>query len=126
MFVLHVYGHVGFSRRCVRRNDACKGEILVPFSWVIDINTKSATSATVTPNPLNVSVGDEIVWANNDGRAHWPALANGTLNTTFFMPNQIAPNSSSSSFRPGDAETFNYVCSLHPHDTHEQGTIKVS
>ena len=98
----------------------------MPFSWLININTKSPTSATVHPNPLNASVGDEIVWANNDGRAHWPALANGTLNPTFFMPNKIAPHSSSSSFRPGDAETFNYVCSIHPNDPNEKGTIKVT
>lgn len=98
----------------------------MPFSWVINIDTQSPTSAKVDPNPLNASVGDEIVWANNDGRAHFPALANGTLNTTFFMLNQIAPNSSSSVFRPGDAETFNYACSLHPNDANEKGTIKVT
>jgi plastocyanin len=98
----------------------------MPFSWLIELDSHPPNSAKPDPNPLNASVGDEIVWANNDDRPHWPGLANGTLNTTFFMPNQIAPDSSSSTFRPGSTGTLNYACSLHPNDANEKGTINVT
>ena len=97
----------------------------MPFSWVITID-RTPHGLTVGPNPLAAKVGDEIVWTNNDDRAHWPGLANGTLNATFFMPNQIAPDSPSSSFRPGSTGTLNYACSLHPNDAREKGTIHVT
>jgi plastocyanin len=121
-----VYGHVRFSRGGSPRDDACKGEILMPFSWLININAQPPGSVQLDPNPQNASVGDEIVWANNDGREHWPGLANGTLNTTFFMPNKIAPDSTSSTFRPGSTGTLNYACSIHPNDPNEKGTINVT
>jgi len=99
----------------------------MPFNWIININPNVAGVPKVrfNPNPLkDVGTGDEIVWANNDGHAHWPGLqeADGTINTSFFMPNQIAPNSTSAAFSPGVSGTLNYVCSLHPD---EKGTIQV-
>ena len=38
---------------------------------------------------------DEVIWKNSDTQAHWPAVA-GVQNQ--FMPNQIAPNSSSTAW----------------------------
>ena len=95
----------------------------MPFQWLIKIG-KSAP-ATFSPNPLNAAVGDEIVWSNNDSQPHWPGLvqSNGQINTTFFMPNQIAPNSTSTTFIPSAAGPLPYRCSLHPN---ESGTIQVS
>ena len=69
---------------------------------------------------LDAKTGDQIFWTNNDDEAHWPGLPD---DDTFFMPNQIAPGSTSSIFAPGLAETLNYVCSLHPDET---GTIEVT
>jgi hypothetical protein len=40
--------------------------------------------------PTAVRPGDQVFWRNDDTQAHWPA-APGVQ----FMPNQIAPNSSS-------------------------------
>jgi plastocyanin len=99
----------------------------MPFSWIININRNPGIAPRVKfdPNPLqNVGTGDQIVWANNDSAAHWPGLVNddGTIDKTFFMPNQIAPNSTSQAFSPGVAATLNYVCSIHPD---EKGSITV-
>lgn len=92
------------------------------FQWLIKIS--KSTPATFTPNPLNAVVGDEIVWSNGDSQPHWPGLVqNGTVNTTFFMPNQIAPNSTSTTFIPNAAGPLNYQCSLHKGET---GTIQVA
>jgi plastocyanin len=94
----------------------------MPFQWLININTNinKIPRVNFVPNPLpNVQVGDNIVWANNDSEPHWPGLAN---NPAFFMPNQIAPNSSSSGFAPTAPGNVDYICSLHPN---EKGTIQV-
>ncbi|HKV93090.1 MAG TPA: hypothetical protein VJW20_11135 [Candidatus Angelobacter sp.] len=100
----------------------------MPFNWIININTSIGGKPRVKfdPNPLeNVGTGDEIVWANNDTAAHWPGLQNpdGSINTTYFMPNQIAPNSTSTTFSAGGSGTLNYTCSLHPD---EKGTIQIT
>lgn len=87
---------------------------------------KSAGAGKFSPNPLAANVLDQIFWTNNDRRPHWPGLVNadGTINTTFFTPNQIAANGdSSSSFSASTAATFNYACSLHPN---EKGSITVT
>jgi len=42
-----------------------------------------------------VAPDDEVIWKNVDTQAHWPAVA-GAQNQ--FMPNQIAPNSSSTAW----------------------------
>jgi plastocyanin len=98
----------------------------MPFSWNININPRQGTpAASFNPNPLlNVGTGDEIVWANNDDKPHWPGLKNsdGTINPTFFMPNQIALQSTSPAFSPSVSGVLNYVCSIHPD---ESGTIQV-
>ena len=100
----------------------------MPFQWNININRALGRTPPVKfdPNPLpNVAPGDQVVWVNNDSAsAHWPGLKNadGSIDKTFFMANQIAPSSTSTTFVPSAAGTFNYVCSLHPQET---GSIQV-
>jgi plastocyanin len=88
--------------------------------------TRVAGVVTFSPNPLAVVALDQIFWTNDDNTPHWPGLLNsdGTINTTFFMPNQIAGNGDASPvFSPSTPITYQYVCSLHPT---EKGTIVVS
>jgi plastocyanin len=82
------------------------------------------------PNPLAANTMDQIFWTNNDSQPHWPGRLNGdgTIDTTFFMPNQIAPNGDVSSVFSTVVKTdathqLNYACSLHPA---EQGSITIS
>jgi plastocyanin len=100
----------------------------MPFTWSIRINRKSSppSGAQFDPNPLlDAAPGDQIFWANNDTEAHWPGLLNsdGSISTRYFMPNQIAPNSTSQPFSPPAGGTLKYACSLHPGET---GTIQVT
>ena len=100
----------------------------MPIQRKITINHNSqgpSPRATFAPNPLAAKTRDQIFWTNKDSVAHWPGLLkhDGTINTTFFMPNQIAPNDSSQSFSPTVPSLFTYACSLHPG---EQGTITVT
>lgn len=98
----------------------------MPFTWTVNINKGPSKAATFSPNPLtDVAPGDQITWANNDAIPHWPGLINedGSIDKTFFMPNQIAPGSTSSTFSPGVAAPLNYECSLHPG---EKGLIRVT
>jgi plastocyanin len=99
----------------------------MPFNWIININTNKPQPPLIRfdPNLLaQAAPGDQIFWANNDDAAHWPGLLNpdGSINETFFIPNQIAPHSTSDAFSPGASGTLNYACSLHPD---EKGTIQV-
>lgn len=97
----------------------------MPFQMPININPGDQGSpVTFDPSPRNVEVGDQIHWINNDSLPHWPALkkTGGSIDKTFFMPNQIAPSSSSSTYAPGkltdpvyrirEYEVV-YICSLH-------------
>lgn len=103
----------------------------MPIQRKITINHNSQQPlprATYAPNPLAAKTRDQIFWTNNDDQAHWPGLLNdnGTINPTFFMPNQIAPNGDSSqSFSPTLAGTFKYECALHKGEG-EEGTITVT
>ena len=97
----------------------------MPFTWTININ-KGPAGTIFSPNPLtNVAPGDQIIWANNDAVPHWPGLVNedGSIDKTFFMPNQIAAGSTSPTFSPGVAAPLPYACSLH---STEKGSIQVS
>ena len=92
----------------------------------IDKNVQPPPGVTFTPKSLPASIGDQIFWTNNDSVAHWPGLlkSDGTIDATFFMPNQIAPDGDTSPiFGSGAAFTFKYACSIHPD---EQGDIIVS
>jgi plastocyanin len=102
----------------------------MPFQWkiAIDMNTQAVSPRVVfDPPDLQAKVLDQIFWVNNDpSEAHWPGLLkdDGTIDETFFMPNQIAPNGDvSATFAPSVPATYTYACSLHPD---EQGTITVT
>ena len=80
------------------------------------------------PSLVAVKVRDTIFWTNNDSVAHWPGLLNddGTIDPTFFIPNQIAPNGDTSPpFGSGKPDSFRYECSLHQGQG-EEGTITVT
>jgi len=99
----------------------------MPFNFTIKIkpNQPQPPLARFDPNPLaQVAPGDQIFWANNDNIAHWPGLLNpdGSINETYFIPNQIAPHSTSDAFAAAADATLQYACSLHPDET---GTIQV-
>lgn len=83
-------------------------------------------NAGFDPDELAAQTRDQIFWSNRDKVAHWPGLLNddGSIDATFFMPNQIAPDGDVSPiFSPSAPATFKYACSLHPD---EQGTITVT
>jgi plastocyanin len=100
-----------------------------PLQRQININKNvpgPAPRVTFDPDPLAAFTRDQIFWTNNDTEPHWPGLLNadGTINTTFFMPNQIAGNGdTSATFSPSTPATFTYVCSLHKD---EKGTITIT
>jgi plastocyanin len=98
--------------------------------WQININPNPAGPARVKfdPDPRKANPLDQIFWTNNDTVAHWPGLKNadGSINATFFMPNQIAPNGDvSPSFSPAQAFIYTYACSLPGHGN-ETGTIQIT
>ena len=102
----------------------------MPFTFQIQIN-KTAGGYAYEPAELSqIGVGDQIIWVNNDDRPHWPGLlSGGSVNQTYFLPNQIAPDSPSDTFVPGDTTTpkpykLTYVDSLDP--SGPQGTIEVT
>ena len=83
---------------------------------------------TFDPNPLQANQADQIFWTNNDTQAHWPGRKNadGSINATFFMPNQIAPGGDVSAvFSTIVSGTQNYVCSLPGHQN-ETGSIVIA
>lgn len=91
----------------------------------INRNPQGAPRVKFDPDPLRGSRQDQIFWINNDSDAHWPGLLtpDGSINVTFFMRNEIAPNGVSPVFSSTDAGTLNYACSLHRDET---GTIKLN
>lgn len=101
----------------------------MPFQWNIEINLKlqSPPRVTFSPDPLPAVVSDQIFWTNNDPeQPHWPGKLkiDGSIDKTFFIPNQIAPKGdTSATWAPGVAGTVDYACSLH---TDEKGKISVS
>lgn len=100
----------------------------MPFTWRINI-AKTETGYTYAPNPLDqVAEGDEIIWSNADTVPHWPGLLNAdnTINTTYFMPNQIAAESPSTTFVPSAVGTLTFVDSLDTSESPLKGSIVVS
>jgi plastocyanin len=97
----------------------------------ITITTKPGGGSpriTFSPDPLQAKEADQIFWTNNDTQPHWPGRKNddGTINKTFFMPNQIAPNGNTSPvFSTIVAGTLNYICTIDGHQN-ETGSIVIS
>jgi plastocyanin len=104
----------------------------MPFTWQININ-KSASGAgyVYAPSSLTgVAIADEVCFTNNDDNPHWPALVSTSAvagnPATYFMANQIAPHSSSTSWVPGVNGTVTYADSLDKSATKPTGTIVVA
>lgn len=100
----------------------------MPIQRQININ-KSGSSIAFNPPTLNANTSDQIFWTNNDGVAHWPGKVNqdGTIDKTFFMPNQIAPNGDASPiFSPSTPVTYTYKCSIKGHENEPSGKIVVT
>jgi len=93
----------------------------------LKISINKNPTVTFSPNPLAASTLDQIFWVNNDDTdPHWPGLQNadGSINKTFFMANQIAPGGDTSAiFSPSTAASLPYACSLHQNET---GVINVT
>jgi plastocyanin len=95
----------------------------MPFTWRINItkNPKKGKPAIFTfEETPEVEVGDAVFWSNQDKVAHWPALVE---QDDAFMPNQIAPKSTSPIFTPNVTGTITYICALHKD---EGGVIDVA
>jgi plastocyanin len=89
----------------------------------------SPPKVSFEPSPLDVEVGDQIFWTNNDSQPHWPGLksADGSIDNEFFVPYAIAGDDTSEIFSPGVAGTLEYVCSIHRDPPcSEAGTIVVT
>ena len=99
----------------------------MPIQRQINIK-KSGGGITFSPNPLDANTQDQIFWTNNDDKPHWPGRvkADGTIDKTFFMDNQIAPNGDTSPiFAPSVPGTLNYKCTVQGHEN-ETGSITVT
>ena len=82
----------------------------MPFTW--KINIRKGPKPTGLPAiyefdlpTQDIQVGDQIIWSNNDTVAHFPVPSDGSF---AFMSNQIAPNSTSSGFAPGNPGPIKY------------------
>jgi plastocyanin len=96
----------------------------MPFTWKISItkvaNPQPTKRAAFSPDPLvDVQIGDQIFWSNDDDEAHFPTpgIPTSPLVTPPLVSNQIAPNSTSSAFAPGQTGVFHYYCSRHIDET---------
>lgn len=71
------------------------------------------------PTPVEVSVGDSVVWENVHNQAH---TASGNGDQRWDTAN-IAPGDTSDPIIFDEAGTFTYICGLHPF---MEGTVEVS
>ena len=96
----------------------------MPFVWNVNIR-KTPQGYEYDPQQLDdVEIGDQVVWANDDDRPHWPGLVTpGGVDDAYFMAYQIAPHNTSGAFVPGANGTLTYVDSLDPQGP--TGTIVV-
>lgn len=95
----------------------------MPFTWTITIkrNPMPPGPAIYDPSQVQTEIGDQVFWRNDDTVPHFPTPVGQSY---VFMPNQIAPHSTSPAFAPSTKGiTIRYVCSLHPDET--GGTIVV-
>jgi plastocyanin len=62
-----------------------------------------------SPNPANVTVGQQVRWRNGDSIEHTATQDGSGFNTGL-----IAPGATSSAVTITTAGTLNYHCTLHP------------
>ena len=91
-------------------------------------NTAPALAETVTveipefafaPTPIEVSVGDSVVWENTHTQPH-TSSGNGDQD---WDTGPIQPGETSDAVTFDEAGTFTYLCGLHPF---MEGTVEVS
>ena len=80
------------------------------------------------PNPVKLGTGDFVVWSNHDPKAaHWPTQKGQAAN--WWMDDSLPsfqvgqPAATSPAVNLAGPASITYVCSLHPNDPDEQGTI---
>jgi plastocyanin len=79
--------------------------------------TVSIANFAFSPATINVSVGDTVVFVNNDSVAHTATATDGSFDTGTIQPGGSASVTFTS------AGTFSYMCSIHPNMT---GTVIVN
>jgi plastocyanin len=62
-----------------------------------------------SPNPVSVTVGQQVRWHNSDSLAH-----TATQDGSGFDTGSIAPGATSAPITLGAAGTVNYHCDFHP------------
>jgi plastocyanin len=85
-------------------------------------NPQPNTPAIFSPSPVQASVGDTVIWGNNDTNQHQPMPAGGSPTAWFSTP-IAAGQSASTSVPTSSAGTINYGCALH---SGEKGVITVT
>lgn len=80
------------------------------------------------PNPLAISQGDQVFWANEDSQPHRLGRKTSSgVDDSFFMSHPIASDGDvSSTFTTIVVGTLTYVCTLGAGHENETGTINVS
>ena len=102
----------------------------MPFTWQIRIE-KSASSAGYLYSPTiipDVSIGDQVIFTNNDDRPHFPGLLAGPAgpaNPTYFMAYQVPGGASSNACVPSMPGTFRYADSLDTRSARPVGSVVV-
>ena len=71
------------------------------------------------PTPVEVAVGDSVVWENTHSQAH-TATGNGDLD---WNTGNVAPGDTSEPVTFDEPGTYTYICALHPF---MEGTVEVS
>ena len=79
-----------------------------------------AANNCFTPNPVNVSPGETVTWANTDLSSHTvtsgkPDNSTGNVIAAVFDSGLLAPGKTfSHTFTVADVGTINYFCQVHP------------
>ncbi|MGI0029678.1 MAG: plastocyanin/azurin family copper-binding protein [Nitrososphaera sp.] len=98
----------------------------VPVSITPGSSTK--TDDAYSPNPVEITVGDTVIWTNNDpGQLHSATSGSDATPTGMFGDPAVAASllrtNQSESFTFSEAGEFPYYCFLHPNMI---GTVKVA
>jgi plastocyanin len=75
-------------------------------------------------DPLQVIQGDLVVWNNRTAEIHHPVAITGP-----FLTDEVAPGRASDplfNVTQAVGTTITYICSHHPDDPNEKGTIQVT